>query len=203
MTMSVNYIKIDQDIVDSLRGLYFGSVVDKFSAAVNRAYRDFNRTLLFGETTKEKRIQLRERAKAYLEEGFDSLNQIQNQKEFDAWHKKLGNKLISLYASEGITFTYGQAQKWINMTAKYLYLIGAYTFENVFQYLHVPIDNYVMDIAEEKFKLEKPELPWSQWDYEGYKNYQLSLRKLIQDKGLDPLRWEFRNWLESARGFEN
>ncbi|MBQ8141688.1 MAG: hypothetical protein IJ194_00830 [Bacilli bacterium] len=201
--MSVNNITIDQDIVDSLRGLYFGSVVDKFTATVNRAYRDFNRTLLFGETTKEKRMDLRERAKAYLEEGFDSLDQIHTQKDFDAWHKKLGNKLISLYASVGITFTYGQAQKWINMTAKYLYLIGAYTFDEVFPYLHVPIDNYVMDIAEEKFKLEKPELPWSQWDYEEYKNYQLAIRKLIQAKGLDPLRWEFRNWLESARGFEN
>ena len=33
------------------------------------------------------------------------------------------------------------------MTIKYLYMIGADTFDDTFKYFHIPIDNYVFDGA--------------------------------------------------------
>ena len=196
-----NTILIDKDIVDSLRGLYFGSFSDLFCSVGVRAYRDFNRTLSFGSYPKEKRELLRATAIDILRSAFDSLNRysIPDQASFDAWHRKIADNLIQLYAVEGISFAYGQAQKWINMTAKYLYIVGERDFAGLFEYLHIPIDKYILDIAFEKFQLRKPSLAWSKWNYNQYISYQNELRKLIVDEV--PLRWEFHNWIVMARDY--
>ena len=57
-----------------------------------------------------------------------------------------------------------------------------------------------MDIAESKLGFKKPKLPWSRWDFKQYKAYQDCLREIMADQHLEPLRWEFKNWLEAARG---
>lgn len=198
-----NTILIDKDIVDSLRGLYFGSYSDLFYAVGVRAYRDFNRTLSFGDYPKEKRELLRASAIDSLHSAFDSLDQhsIPDQVAFDAWHRKTADKLVRLYDEAGIAFSYGQAQKWINMTAKYLYIAGKRDFAGLFDYLHIPIDKYIMDIAFDKFRLRKPRLAWSKWNYDQYIEYQKALRALITTEA--PLRWEFHNWLEAARDYEH
>ena len=46
---------------------------------------------------------------------------IKNQKEFDEMHYQACKKLIAIFEHQ--LFTVGQAQKWINMTFKYLHLL--------------------------------------------------------------------------------
>ena len=80
-----------------------------------------------------------------------------------------------------------------------LYLAGENTFEDIFAFLHIPIDNYIMDMASDKFHIRRPDIPWSKWDYSTYREYQNALRSRIT--GEAPLRWEFHNWLQAARNY--
>ena len=85
------------------------------------------------------------------------------------------------------------------MTMKYLYICGAYTFDGIFPYLHVPIDNYIFHVVQKEFGIPCPKIRWSRWDdyAKQYMDYQLQLRSKI--KGISPLRWEFRFWMQEAR----
>ena len=81
----------------------------------------------------------------------------------------------------------------------YLYLIGVCTFVGLFEFLLVPLDNYVFDVVQKKLGISRPKIPWSRWDdYTGqYDTYQNELRSRIQD--YPPLRWEFKFWMKEAR----
>lgn len=194
-------VTVDKDVLDFLKVIYFGVITDPYEAAAFRAYRDFNRTLRFGETDaairKGLRMQvteiLRERISAIDEEGLPS------QEAFDTWHKKTCGLIRQPYTEAGIEFSWGQAQKWLNMTIKYLYIVGNCSFDKVFSYCHIPVDNYVFEIAQKELGVPIPMVRWSRWtDYDGqYMTYQKDLRSRI--KGFDPLRWEFKYWMKEAR----
>ena len=195
---------IDKDSLDFLYGLYFGAFDDVYDAATNRAYRDMNRTIRFCGMTDEKRKEIRLRVNELIRISVQEIqrkNEI-DQKFFDDWHKKLCDAIIEKYEMNGITFTYGQAQKWINMTLKYLYVLDSQKIEKLFKYCHVPLDNYVFDISEKLFGIEKTKIPWSRWcDYHNqYMAYQIKLRNSIKNEA--PLRWEFKAWLQEARGVQ-
>lgn len=93
-------------------------------------------------------------------------------------------------------FTYGQAQKWINMTNKYLYVFSL-IFEDWkderlchipilikkhHEKLHIPIDNYIL----EELKLSKY-APWSKMDENSYND----CRREFENRDID---WELENW---------
>lgn len=58
---------------------------------------------------------------------------------YDTWHHALCDELIGYYGSTGFEFNLGHAQKWVNMTMKYIYIHGALDITPVFGYLHVPL----------------------------------------------------------------
>ncbi|MCP9082289.1 hypothetical protein [Streptococcus sp. CF10-1] len=166
-------------------------------AATTRAYLDFNRTLRFHGMPDEQRLEMRNRASKSIKEAI--LNLLNRDKlcqtDFDSWHHRTCDVLIDCYRSNGIRFTYGHAQKWINMTFKYLYMLEAVTLDFVFPFLHVPIDNIVLERAKKQLCIPRPSQVWSSWgDYAFYLQYQGYLRQRI-GKG-NPLRWEFHNWLD-------
>lgn len=106
--------------------------------------------------------------------------------------------MIAKYDKQGIHFTYGQAQKWINMTLKYLYVLCPDKVENNFFNLHIPIDNYVFSVAQKEFDIKYPTKPWSRWEsYDYYIEYQILIRNNLTD--VVPLKWEFIFWLKEAR----
>lgn len=113
-----------------------------------RAYRDFCRTIDFGEMDLNHRKQNKENTINYLSEIISELNSIEI--EFDNWHKSLCDSIIDAYLlpNGDKIIHYGQAQKWINMTFKYLRIIGVSypTYEPV---MHIPIDNYIIEAASE------------------------------------------------------
>lgn len=69
----------------------------------------------------------------------------------------------------------------------------------MFNYLHIPLDNYVFNIARDSLGIKRPKIVWSKWDKydEQYLHYQKQIREHIKD--ISPLRLEFRNWLIAAR----
>lgn len=193
-----NIVSVDEDVLKFLKAAYFGDFSDCYKAACNRAYRDMNRTIRFGKLPDKDRKDLKKEVKKILEEKIKTLNEISNQEAFDDWHKKMCNQILEIYNKKGITLTYGQAQKWINMTIKYLYVLEPETFDGVFDFLHIPIDKYVLNIVEEDLKVDKIKGAWSKLnDYNEYLNYQKNIRNKIGESV--PLRWEFENWLKAAK----
>lgn len=186
--------KVDKDILDFLKAIYFGDFTDPLKAASSRSYCDMNRTIRFNGLPDATRLELRERVNGIFEVEISKLmlDSITSQDEFDSWHRNVSEKIKSLYLDEGVKFTCGHAQKWINMSIKYLYMLEADSFNSIFEYLHIPLDNYVFDIARDSLGIAKPKVAWSSWD--NYKEQYLQYQKLIREKIVigTPLCWEFR-----------
>jgi len=197
----MSFVTVDQDILDFLKVIYFNDISDQFAAASNRAYRDMNRTIRFCGLSEDKRDTLRCEVTDFLREAIPEIVHTQNtdQKSYDLWHFQVCTIIRTMYRDAGVEFYYGQAQKWVNMTIKYLYILGAYSFDTLFPYLHIPIDNYVFQIAASELGVVSPSIAWSRWDdyQKQYLHYQETLRSRIS--GYDPLRWEFKYWMKAAR----
>ena len=188
--------KVDSDILSFLRTIYFGVYTNLYKAASSRAYLDMNRTIRFRGLDEDTRVFLREQINQKLEEAIKALS-VSSQEEYDEWHKNLCFDIMQEYEKAGVEFSIGQSQKWINMTIKYLYMLGADTFDEEFQYFHIPIDNYVFDIAKKVLSIDRPKIAWSRWESydDQYMQYQRALREKID---IAPLRWEFKYWLIEA-----
>lgn len=189
----------EKDILEFFKYSYFGNLNISIKVASNRAYRDMCRTMKFNKLKDiTDRRKLRDKVNIMFETEIKKLTSgsKKNSDDFNNWHGEVCENMKNLYEEKGIKLTYGQAQKWINMTIKYLYLFGGYTFDSVFEELHIPVDNYILDIANKKLGIDKPKTPWSKWNEEQYCNYQNEIKSKIK---IAPLLWEFEKWLEVAK----
>lgn len=142
--------------------------------------------------------------------------------DFDEWHEVKCEEIINFMnnsidksntkiLNKKEKFTIGQAQKWVNMTLKYLWLLNALPTGVKPEYLHVPIDSYIIEIAydnKNKFENalglleEKPKKSWSKLsDYKKYFEIQEAIRKAIKTNATNetiPIKWESLAWIEVA-----
>ena len=154
---------------------------DCVSWASNKAYLDMNRTMTFKEeipknnSDEEKRIK-EQRAK-WVEECTNIIRSNFNavQKDFKAWHAGTCEQIIKYYENDKLVLrngtkrtntpaklTYGQAQKWLNMTLKYLWLLDRLSLiddKNVHNFIythsksfHVPLDSYILKYVAKQDK---------------------------------------------------
>lgn len=210
-----------------------------------RAYLDMSRTLKFKETyenksEKEKKDILLHRKYfsdeicRLIEENVLTILQSQSSLDenlFDKWHHQTCLKIIEKAQQGDVLdiienkygnsqrFYYGQAQKWLNMTIKYMRMTGKWDEEmlpRVF-FLHVPIDSYIIEGVWEKdgwedllkgiivdnkektgkFRSDKV-VPWSKWNVTQYKNFQMALRKKLENEEA-PIIWEEKIWIKIAK----
>ena len=148
------------------------------------------------------RFSLRKNATEIIRQRISELNKKTNvdRGSFDIWHYETCRMIRKLYEEAEIKFSWGQAQKWLNMTIKYLYIIGGCPIDDVFPLCHIPVDEYVIRIAEKELYIPIPKNKWSKWSYFQYMAYQGALRSRILDRyNLAPLRWEFKSWLKEVR----
>ena len=104
-----------------------------------------------------------------------------------------------LYKKHGFSkFAVGQAQKWINMTFKYIYTMGSKRlpgYSKNYKYCHVPLDSAVLEQFR-KFNCPNIKKNWSRInDYDEYLNFQIWIRESFKDS--IPLSVEFRLWMDS------
>lgn len=143
-------------------------------------------------------------------------NEFQHEMNFKKWHNTTCEELLKTYEDNGINednniiFSYGNAQKWVNMATKYMYILNQLylvinpnsdfikhnsntisTLQNSFE---VPIDSYIIDIAKnEKAECLKDKTTgWSKWDKERYNNFTDNLNEKF------PIDWECDNWIDIA-----
>lgn len=141
-----------------------------------RAYRDLNRTLSFKDDLSATDLKESEKnglgdqhesfckficneIKEYIAE----LLTATSRDAFDEKHDTICCAIIDKATASGLLseikhrksehkrvascFYYGQAQKWLNMTLKYMWLLGLWKeeFENVLPFLHVPVDSFIIE----------------------------------------------------------
>jgi len=179
--------------------LYFGSDQDLLKACIKRAYRDFNRTMHgFGKF--EKASQLYDDAVILLKESLDSLKLLSSispmtVEVFDNWHKTTCEKITSLFDEQGFHLFIGQAQKWVNMTLKYIFTVGEKRIEGfsfAYPFCHVPLDNILLEQLE-KYNFPALKCAWSRLDnYDEYLQRQIWFRERFT---LAPMDVEFMLWL--------
>ncbi|HUF89564.1 MAG TPA: hypothetical protein VMR66_06245, partial [Gemmatimonadota bacterium] len=183
------------DQADFLLRLYFGSGDDTLLLAINRAHQDLSRTVHgIGEHPAA-----RPNATQILREAITNLagNQaLATQEAFDSWHRRTCESLCTVYALAGYTnFTIGQAQKWLNMTLKYLFVFGEARlpgYEAFYHFCHVPIDNIILQ-SQAFAGLKTFEERWSRIsDYDAYIAFQHAVRERFPD--VAPLAVEFWAW---------
>lgn len=193
----------------SLIAFYFGSTVattgPKNESSVRiiaqRAYRDLNRTLT-GFGSHPDRVSIHSEVLSSIFQFVQGLGNVHSQAEFDTKHHEWCEEICQIYKSKPhpdrpFQFHYGQAQKWINMTIKYLTVLDHPGAQHVYKFSHVPIDLYVIRGAK-AFGINPPpsKVAWSRLSYEQYFDYQNELRQMIKNKTeySCPLDWEAQIW---------
>ncbi len=172
---------------------------DLIKSSIKRAYRDFNRTLRgISVHQKDDKIGgLIDKIRAYVNTA--CANKFNDVSAFDNFHKECCDSLINefdfLYKDSFIKLTYGQAQKWINMTLKYLFILGETKIKGIdlnYAFFHVPVDSIILTVLEKKYSISGVNAsPWSKWnDYEEYLNYQKEIRNLSSKMNLSPIEFE-------------
>lgn len=142
----------------------------------------------------------REQGSALLVEALNDLfgRQSIKMEDFAEWEKSLAENLRRLYKNNGIEkYTFGNAQKWINMAIKYVVSSDGMDWGNeVFKVCYLPIDITVMRKAKQEFKQKPLSTSWSKNDnWEEIEQYQEELRKNIQKKyNCSRLWWECNIW---------
>lgn len=207
----------------------------------NRAYLDLTRTVEFKYSTskldkmKKKNSPQNEKdeAKAF-KEGKEKLisgicesmlgdtdgKKCKNN-DFNEWHEKKCEEIkekmnkatyeTNKFIINEESFTIGQAQKWLNMTLKYLWLLNILPDGLNEECLHIPVDSYIIEAVGAKkdnyqygLELVSPisKSSWSSWDnYDKYMEFQNEVKKVIKEKynSLTPLEWESLAWIEVAK----
>ena len=201
----MNEVKISKSIWDTMVYLYFGNTANPYKAASARAYLDLCRTIKFAPSSnEEERVQARTDVDDMIENKVKAIANagITNQDGYDEWHKAICEELVDRYAKVcGDQFYTCQAQKWVNMTIKYLYLIDSDLVRLITDFAHVPLDNYVFAAAMDHLGLFSDDLtPWSKIkDYSVYLNYQKELKKAVKPLNTSPLQWGLSYWLAEAK----
>ena len=186
-----------EDYFDFLIRCYFGEGQDALRLCVQRAYRDLNRTLrrfaAHGAAD-----QLRDKSHQRVVALVLALkHEAVGQQAFDAWHQKACLNLRGLYRKGGFeAFSHGQAQKWLNMTLKYMFALGESRLPGYLPYYsfaHIPIDKIFVAAAKEIGGPDLP-MPWSRLDdYAIYFRLQEVYRKMFAPAA--PLAAEFKLWI--------
>ena len=175
--MCENEVSVKKDVkelaLDFLFCCYFGRSDNLIKGAIDRAYVDMASHTLKIDDVKVK-WGYRYDASKMIEE---LLEKYSNYSCFDVWHKELVLSIEEIYVDK---LQNGQAEKWINMTIKYLFvlktLLGSKdkrlsgikdfltnTSENDYK---IPIDSYVLKGAGIK------NVTWSKLDQEDYSKIQ-------------------------------
>lgn len=190
-----------------LAELYFGSLDDPLAACVRRAYRDLSRTV-HGMGRLEQRQVIRDQAHEVLMQQLRDLssrsesicNDHVGTSSFDDWHEQVCLAVMSTFERHGQPFYVGQAQKWINMSLKYIYALGAdhlSGFASCYACAHAPLDRILLGELE-AYGLTPLDESWSRLkDYGRYLSIQQWMRHRFD---APPLDVEFVLWREASYG---
>jgi hypothetical protein len=178
----------EQNIKEFYKAAYFGKQGDSITCAVNRAYRDICRTIVFKPGCKGEHSIAVKNVETEFRCWLGKIDTIKTQEEYDKWHRNLCEIVKLSYSDAALTV--GQQQKWVNMTMKYLIVLEKQSMNSVIGFLHVPIDRIVLERTD--LRVFDKNKPWSRIDnWDDYDRFQKLLREGIK---CSPIEWEFDIW---------
>ena len=226
----------NKKLMDFLLYSYFGCESEDLARegiqkCAYRAYLDLNRRIAFKYSSSElDKMQkdntdlakkYKEAKKALIESVCDIILCSVDKYEcvdgqFGLWHKAKCEEIMdtmntAVFQDDSLilksnSFTYGLAQKWVNMTLKYLWLLDMLPEDLTAKSLHVPIDSFILKKMQEdvdeirkdgdtyKYKGKS----WSQLDdYDVYLDIQAKIGQ-IAGKTF-PIEWEGPAWMDVAK----
>ncbi len=193
---------------------------DILTAAMRRAYRDAaSHVLSLCEGVDKERTKAEAMVK--IRDFVDALSPAMSQEDYDQQHQALCRQLVESYQGQQLCtperpFSYGIAQKWVNMTVKYLYLFYwilrddapsfcweyGKTVNQLSPLLHIPIDSYILTAAEKQLGIPPLLCAWSKLHcYQDYLDYQKSIREnaALSRANMTPIDWEMDAWIAIAK----
>ena len=218
----INAIKKDDEKFKVLCEWFFGGdpTIEK---CAEYAYRDLQRNLRgIGKMNENEKEQYKAKVVVFIKDQIDKLLELKlskagdQLKHFDAWHKETCSGICDI--SDSINkhlenkFSYGLAQKWLNMTLKNMLVAETAEWykelDKIRKPLHVPVDNYIRDAAHDmlgirgttKGRFER-NISWDKWNEDIYKRFQEAVREAIECRGdyNCPIDWEFDAWLFASK----
>lgn len=145
----------------------FNNTDDPIQVAIDKAYTDMSRRVL--SIDDGQKADLKKKAGKKIHTEIEKLNKTD---DYNKWHSELCGELINIYSgkhkNEKRSFMFGHAQKWVNMTMKYLYIFYCCEKEKILSDIlkcdckneqwftavekhcnnfHVPIDGYILEKA--------------------------------------------------------
>lgn len=183
-----------------------------FKKCAYRAYIDLCRTIHFaksnstlkGDELKEyndKKTEFKDEVIQNLYPKIKSISESTDLKQFylDAFAVIIEASESRVHDLFDKPLTYGQAQKWVNMTIKNMLVMGLWNFpESIEKQLHIPIDSYIIDEAKKDLDIKKPSCSWSKIEDVGeYFDYQKKVREKVNIPDT-PLTWEHKAWIKHA-----
>lgn len=190
---------VRQQWVEGIFQMYFGTEGTWRQRAISRAYLDFARTA-HGIGGMPDADAMRDRAHERIDASLDTARVARSREEFDAWHRATRLGLIEAYRRENFGLSHGQAQKWINMSIKYVFALGPerieeYSdFEAIYDYCHAPLDGVIF--AAWASKVSTPASAWSKLDSDAYEHYLSQARRAFTRPLLTE---EFYSWKPRAK----
>lgn len=147
---------------------------DNLEVASNRAYLDLCRTLKWISKKLEKNnINKKKKVAELIEKELINLVTSSKQSEFNEKHSSICNNIIDIYNGYYNDFTFWHAQKWLNMTLKYLFILdleNIYNLDRVYKFCHVPIDSIILKELKNKRIISDKDISkvWSKMSEEEY-----------------------------------
>ncbi|MGN0363662.1 MAG: hypothetical protein ACI4ET_12565 [Bilifractor sp.] len=199
-----------------------------------RAYRDFNRTMRFKKDnlcSEEEELKENFSEECELSWVCDYCRDLikSNSENFSVEHDKkcqeladnINTKFQDILKED---FTFGQAQKWINMTIKYMLLTGIWDDElpeGFEKYVDIPVDSLILQAAadtsisgldrvievyvkhdynEEDLQKMSPyreykSQPWSKWNMIDYRHFIDDIRKAVAESQKFKSLYEWENFI--------
>ena len=207
----------------------FDSILDRI---VEKAYKDATNQGAFNVKADSEKAQLTKYGESGSKQTIIKRIKLlcENDYKFDEWHKETCDELIKIYKENDLKelFTYGNAQKWVNMSLKYIYLLGGISgdyaqhfkekISKIREYeskLHIPIDSYIIDAL---WELKDIPLPFKDgvekdrekeyktpsdyiegWSNWSFEEYYNVINKLREALGDNTIKWESEVWIKQAK----
>ena len=145
------------------------SIVEK---AIDLGYKDATNQGAYNTLDKNDDSESKKNARELIKNQVDSFFSGNNTDAYDVWHSRLCNSLVENYkeilvSGKTQAFSYGNAQKWVNMTMKYLFILRTIyeTFapnsefckeefariKGIAHSLHAPVDRFIINAAVSEF----------------------------------------------------
>jgi len=193
---------MEKSYLEFLLNDYFGSSERTIEVCAQKAYKDLQRRLIgIGKVKSDLKQKFKNDIGRVIYNQINKLTTVSNQLEFDTWHMITCEEMIKHAQSYNLSpmrkdvFRYGIAQKWLNMTLKYMLVMGKWDslLNPVKEFLHAPVDDTIIRMASDLGVITPSMNGWSHWEQSDYTSFQKELRQKIPD-GMSPIDWEFKVW---------